>query len=458
MLRKLRILLDGRQRLHLGLVLLGMLFAALLEMLGIGAIPGFVALLSDPDALLEKLPNGALRAWFVRTELSVVTLYGAALLAVIFVVKNLFVAALIYAEGRVIRDVSAKVATRLFRTYVHSPYTFHLQRNPAELVRNVTTEVLQAVGLMSSGMMVVREGLVLIVVFLLLLLLDPLVSLSTFVLLGASATAFYISVRRSLLRRGQLAQAHRSRQLQAVNQAMGAIKDAKILGREPYLTDLFSQEVKGIQHHDFYRKVVAALPRLFLEVLAVSSIVVVAAVFVLLGRTVSSMLPVLALLAVGAVRLVPAFNAITAALVLIRNQQPALALVCDELEQLEDDIGSKAATVVAEPVGARFQSAISLHDLHYRYPGAATEALSGISVRISAGEAVGFIGPSGAGKSTLIDVILGLLTPTAGEVRVGGRSIEDSVSSWQRQIGYIPAGYLSDRRQYPAQYRIRVAR
>lgn len=93
----------------------------------------------------------------------------------------------------------------------------------------------------------------------------------------------------------------------------------------------------------------------------------------------------------------------------------------------------------------KFQSDISLHDIHYRYPDAATESLRGVSVTIHAGETVGFIGPSGAGKSTMINLILGLLTPISGEIRVDGRNIEAHLSAWQRHIGYIPQDiYLID--------------
>jgi len=168
-------------------------------------------------------------------------------------------------------------------------------------------------------------------------------------------------------------------------------------------------------------------------------------VFVLLGRTIISMLPVLALLAVGTVRLVPAFNGITTSLVQIRNYYPALELICRELNELEHVANPRSVQPALPATEPRFKSAIDLHDLHYKYPGAASEALSGVSVTIKAGEAIGFIGPSGAGKSTLIDLILGLLTPTKGEVRVGGRSIEDNMSAWQRQVGYIPQDiYLID--------------
>jgi ATP-binding cassette subfamily C protein len=395
MLENLRILFNKRQRMQMSLVLAGIIVAALLEMVGLGAIPGFVSLLSNPDVAIEKLPQGAFRSWIRNTDLSIVTLCGAAFLAAIFAIKNVFIAGLIYAEGRVLRDVSSAIATRLFCTYVNSPYTFHLQRNPAELFRNVSTEVLQAMALVSSGMMIIREGLVLIVVFILLLILDPMVSLTAFLILGTAAAMFYLSIRRSLLERGRLAQSHRARQYKAVNQALGAIKDAKILGREPYLINQFRREVKGTYHHEFYARVAAALPRLFLEVLAVSSLVMVALLFVLLDRNMVSMLPVLALLAVGTVRLVPAFNAITSSLVRMRNQYPAMDLMCRELRELEHAANLRSAQNLILQKEERLQATIELKELHYTYPGAMDESLRGVSATIKARKAIGFIGPSG---------------------------------------------------------------
>lgn len=446
MLSKLSTILSRRQRLHTLLVLIGMVFAAILEMVGIGLIPGYVTLLSDPDKAIGRLPEDwALRTWMSNTELSEIALYGAGLLAIVFVVKNSFVAALVYYEARVIRDVTTSLATRLFSTYVHSPYTFHMQRNPAELIRNVSTEVLQAMALLTNSIMLIREGLVLLVVFILLLILDPLVSLSTFFALGLAAALFYTVVRRALLRKGLLAQQHRARQYKAVNETLGAIKDAKILQRESFLIEQFDREVKGAQHNELYAKVAAALPRLFLEVLAVSSIVVVSAIFVVAGRSVISILPVLALLAVGTVRLVPAVNVITASLVRIRNLSPSFDLVRDELVALEEEASRRSAVPGHSPPENRFESTIELENVRFRYPAAETEALQGISVTVRSGEAIGFFGASGGGKSTLIDVLLGLLSPSSGRVTVDGRDIASDVAAWQRQIGYIPQDiYLID--------------
>lgn len=443
--QRLNLLLDRRQAIRMALLFAGLLLAAALEMIGLGSIPIFVGLLADPERVLASVPAGTVGNWLAGIEPAALALYGALVLAGIFIVKNIYLAGLAYAEQRIVRDVTASVSNRLFRTYLYSPYAFHLQRNPAKLVRNTTNEAAQAIQLISSAMKMTREILVLVVVFALLLIMDPWVSLSVFLLLGLATGAFYLQVRTTLARRGRYAQQHRARLLKAVNHGLGAIKDAKILGREPYLSAAFDHEVRGLHHQQLYQRMVAELPRLYLETLAVLAIVVVSTTFVLLGRPIQDMLPVLALLAVAVVRLVPAFTVITRALSQMRFQRPSLELVCNELRDMEPNvpvIPRPSARQTAAPDA--FQE-LTLDDVHFRYPGASVDALSRVSLNIRRGEAVAFIGPSGSGKSTLVDVILGLLLPTQGQVRVNGVDTRHCLTAWQRRIGYIPQDiYLLD--------------
>ena len=445
MIHKLLVVLDKSQLRRLVLVMAGTLVASMLEMIGIGAIPAFVSLLVEPGRLTAALPQSALTGWIRQIDLASLILYGAGLLASLFLLKNLYLAALIYAETRLTADVTTSVSNRLFCAYIYSPYTFHLQRNPAALVRNLDDEIIHGVEFIKGGMHLMREGLVLAVVFFLLILVDPLVSLSVFSLLALASGGFYLVVRRALTASGQLSQEHWSRQVQLVNQALGAIKDVKMLGREPHLMKLFSLEVNCIQRHEAFYLVVSALPKLFLEVLAIAALLLVAAAFVLLGRPVQAMLPVLTLLGVAVVRLVPSITIINVSLADIRYKRSAFDLVCAELEHLEASIASQCRPAVTQSEPKKLQDSIRLEDIHYRYPDAPTEALQGVSLKIDVGAAVAFIGTSGAGKSTLIDIILGLLTPTSGKVHVDGRDIQQNLFAWQRQIGYIPQDiYLID--------------
>lgn len=445
MLHKLLVALDKSQLPRLVLVLAGTLVGSMLEMIGIGSIPAYVGLLVDPARIFSALPDGAITDWIRAVDRSDLVLYCAALLAGLFLLKNLYLSTLTYAETRLLQDVLASVSNRLFQLYLNSPYTFHLQRNPAELIRNLTDEITHAIDVLKGGMRLVREGLVLAVILLLMMMVDPLVSLSVLVLLGVASGGFYLLVRGSLTRRGQLCQDHWTRQVQIINQSLGAIKEAKLLGREPYLMQLFSREMSGLCYNETFYGVVGCLPRYFLEVLSIAAILPVSAAFVVLGRPIQALLPVLALFGIAAMRLAPAVSSINMALVDIRYKWATFDLVCAELENLEASAAPCPRITGVMGQSRKMQEGIYLDNVHYRYPGASLDSLHGVSLKIEAGEAVAFIGTSGAGKSTLVNVMLGLLTPTAGEVYVDGMNIQQNLSAWQRQIGYIPQDvYLID--------------
>jgi len=420
-------------------LLAGMVFATALEMIGIASIPAFVALLVEPERLVASLPKWGLAADVVARGHVSLMLLSAGTLAVFFLIKNLVVARLAFLEGHVLREITVSNATRLFRAYLFSPYVLHLQRNPAELIHNINNVVGDAVEYLHNALVLLREGLVSLVVVVLLLLVDPLVSLSVFALLGTTATLFHLAVRRSLAVRGERSQFHHARQMQVMNEGLGAVKMISLLGRESHALDRFRHETVELWRQEFFHRVMMALPRLFLEVVAVSGVLLVVALFVVFDREVNTMLPVLALLVVALVRMMPAFNAIGVSLSGMQYHRNALAVIAHEFATLPEEPEIPAVSV---PVLCR---AIELCDVRFRYPGAAADALGGVSLRIAAGEAVGIAGPTGAGKSTLVDIVLGLLAPDSGAVRIDGMDISVSRRSWQRQIGYVPQDiYLLD--------------
>jgi ATP-binding cassette, subfamily B, bacterial PglK len=427
---------------RVGLLLAGMVTAAAFEMVGLGAIPGYVALVLDPERLLAMIPDGHLARWVRRSDVPVLALAGAAALAGIFLAKNVFIAAVIYSEARLVRDVAAGLANRLFSAYVRSSYSFHLRRNPAQLIRNIANECEIAVDLLRNLATFLRESLVLALVVVLLLLVDPVVTLAVASVVGAAALTFYLALRNTFQRRGALAQKHRERRTHLMSQALASIKEVKLRGSERFLIDSFAAESHEIEGHKLFPRVMATLPRLVFELVALFGLVLVTAGFVLLGRDGQDMLPVFTLLAVAMARLIPTFNAITGSLANIRYDWPSMESLARELGELEDDgfrseesRGVSRENPLALPP---FRRELTVTNLVFRHEGAASDTLREVSLTISARQVVGIIGPSGAGKSTLVDVLLGLLPPSAGTVSVDGVDIHDDLSGWQRQVGYVP--------------------
>ncbi|MDX1530401.1 MAG: ATP-binding cassette domain-containing protein, partial [Rhodothermales bacterium] len=445
-LRQLLFLLSPREK-WMGLVLFVFLgLGAAMEMVGVGAIPLFVTLLSSPDIVLQhELGAAVFEALDVETERELV-LWAAVGLVVVFLLKNAFLSLVAYMRARYSFNRHARFSNRLFEAYLRSPYTFHLQRNTAELLRNIEVEAGNLVNrVMLPLLQLVLETLTLLFIFGLLIFVEPVVSVLAGGVLGALSYFFYRAVRKKLVAFGKEEQLHGRAMLKAVQQGLGGVKEAKVLRREPFFMRTFSKSMYARVRPMLYNAVLAALPRLTLETIAVGGMLLVAAMLLAQGRSPESLIPTMTLLGVAAVRLMPSFTRIVQSLSALRWGQYALAAIFEDLNALERPGGHPARPDADGAAAAAYDGTIEVHDLHYRYPGASEEALRGVSLTIPRGEAVAFVGPSGAGKTTIVDVLLGLLPPERGDVRVEGRSIFDDLSAWQHRIGYIPQSiYLTD--------------
>lgn len=442
-LRKLAFLLNRRERWQLLFLFALMVLGATLEMIGVGAIPVFVSLLSNPDAVMEHEAVRALNDYLGVTSPRQLVLLAAAGLAILFVAKNSYFALFAYLGARYTYNRQVKIASRLFQAYMYSPYTFHLQRNTAELLRNMNQEVPRAIGeVLMPAMGLVMEMLVLAAIFSLLITVEPLVSFVALVTLGTTSALFYMAVRQKVSVYGQQQQHYSRMILQSIHQGLGGIKIAKVLGRERFFTDAFSRHAKGYAQAIRFKAIISQMPRLFIEIIGILGLLGIASVFILQGRSMASIVPTLALLTVAVARLLPSFNRITMALTGLRYGRYALDVVYDDLRMLERE---SMAEENAPLQRFFFHASIELDDLSYRYPDASETALKGISMKIPQGSAVAFVGPSGAGKTTVVSLILGLLEPVGGAIRVDGLDIRENLRAWQRQIGYIPQEiYLSD--------------
>ena len=420
----------------LGLMIIGML----LEILGVGLVIPALALLTQQDLahnypmlqpVLQVLGNPSQQTLVIG---------GMLVLIGVYLIKALFLAFLTWQQNRFVFGVRAQLSQRLFTIYLSQPYTFHLQRNSAQLIRNIVTEVSQFThsGL-NSGMLLLTESLVLLGLCSLLLVVEPLGALITVSVLGMVAWGFYSLTRERIARWGQARQHHEGLRIQHLQQGLGGAKDVKLLGREADFLEQYrvhnNQSARVGQLHS----TLLQLPRLWLELLAVSGLAILVISILMQDRALGTVMPTLGLFAAAAFRLIPSVNRILSAMQSLRYSLTVIDTLRTELNLAE--AGIAGTCTVVRP----FRVALELSQITYAYPGAAEPALKDISLTIQHGESIGFIGASGAGKSTLVDILLGLLTPNTGEVRVDGKDIKTNLRSWQDQIGYVPQSiFLTD--------------
>jgi ABC-type multidrug transport system fused ATPase/permease subunit len=423
------------------LVLVCLMFVAMvLETLGVGIVIPALALLSQRD-IASKYPalQPALHALGNPSQQHLV-IGGMLVLVGVYFVKTLFMALLAWWQTRFTFGVQEQLSQRLFTVYLRQPYTFHLQRNSAQLIQNIINEVSQFTsGALTPGISIFNESLVLLGLSTLLLAVEPLGAMIVVAVLGTTAWVFHRFTRTHIARWGEARLHHDGLRIQQLQQGLGGAKDVKLLGRE---TDFLERyRTHNVQSMRFGRlnATLQQLPRLWLELLAVCGLAIVVISMLVQGRSIDAVLPTLGLFAAAAFRLMP-----SAGRILNAGQSLRYALPVIDTLHAEFKLASLATTRTRSTI-TPFYGSVKLSNVGYSYPGAPVAALSGISLSVCRGETVGIIGTSGAGKSTLVDILLGLLTPDSGEVQVDGKDIQHDLRNWQDQIGYVPQSiFLTD--------------
>ena len=423
------------------LVLLAlMIVGMLLETLGIGLIIPVITLMMQGDLGVSYPVVANLFKYLgqpSQTDLIVFVMLG---LVGVYFVKNLFLAFLIWKQTHFVFDVQVKLSNRLFANYLRQPYTFHLQRNSAELIRNVSSETVNLTIAITSIQMLVAELMVLIGIATLLLLVEPLGALIVVVVLGTAAWGFHRITRKRISHWGVERQFHDGLRIQHLQQGLGGAKDVKLLGRESdFLAQFYIHNMKSA-HVTKLQSNLQNYPRLMFELLAVSGLAILVISMLSQGRDMTVIIPMLGLFAAAAFRLMPSVNRILSSIQSLRYYLPVVNTLYEEIMLASPEPVSKQRN------GSEvFRKNLCISNLIYQYPGAIVPALNNISLSIGKGETVGLIGESGSGKSTIIDIILGLLFPEAGFVEVDDQDIQLDIRQWQDQIGYVPQSiYLTD--------------
>ena len=394
-----------------------------LEMLGIGLIIPAVTLLLQ-TAPSETYPPLAVVVEMLGQPTQVQLITGGMLLLVgVYLVKALFLGFLAWYQNDFAFGVQRHISRELFATYLYQPYAFHLQRNSAQLIRNAVNEVHKLWFLiLNPTLVVLGEGLVLVGVICLLFIVEPIGALIVVLVLGCAAWGFHLYTRGRLLRLGIARQHHDGQRIQELQQGLGGVKEAKLLGRESGFLAKYEEHNAESARVEQFQATLQLLPRLWIELLAVTGLATLIITMLMQGQAAASIVPTLGLFAAAAFRLMPSAYRVLGAVQNLPYGMPVIKMLREELK-LTSELPANAEASVNSQVANSFKNDIRLVDVDYMYPSSPEFALKGLNISIRKGDSIGFVGPSGSGKSTLVDIVLGLLTPTSGEVQVDKKNI-----------------------------------
>ncbi|KIL97725.1 ABC transporter ATP-binding protein [Paramagnetospirillum magnetotacticum MS-1] len=415
--------------------------AALLETIGTGVVFGLISVVNDIEILARLPVLGPQLSELARQNQAMTLVVLGLAVVVFFVAKNCYLYFQIYNQEKTGFDTTSIVSDTLLRGYLQVDYTFHFRRNSAQLIQTLEYAVDDSFrSALLSAVIMVSEILVAMGIVTVLLVSEPKISLVTALVLGLLMLGTLTATRRAFSAMGARIQVLQAQVIQAMQQALGAVKEAKVLGREDFFADRYGGLYRERSQYLCRASVLQQMPRLAMETLMVAGMVLVITLVVLGADRREAVLPTLALFGYAGFRLQPSLNRIVLYFNNIRKGAAATQSISGDWQRLR-----LAAAPLSHPAPLDFTRQLELDAVRYTYPGGDREILKGVTLTVRRGSSIGIAGTTGAGKSTLIDVVLGLLSPTGGRVLVDGVDIAADPRAWQRKIGYVPQViYLTD--------------
>ncbi|SFZ85941.1 ABC transporter transmembrane region [Devosia enhydra] len=441
-LRRLFRHLSARRRTQLALLFGLMLVGAVAELVTIGAVLPFLALIADPGRTADIPLIGP---WLTRMGWQ-----GEGLLVPVAIVFAMVALAaggirllLAWASQKFVYRLGHDLGVEVYRRTLYQPYAYHIARNSSALIADINKVQLVVGGILLPLMHAVTSAIIALFILMGLIAIDPFVALVA----GAGFGALYLGIsivsRRWLRANGKVIAAAQSQRIQTVQEGLGGIRDVLLDQAQPVYVQKFSAVDTAFRDAQTANAFLGAAPRYVIEA---TGMVLIAGLAVILTQGeggFAAALPVLGALALGAVRMLPLLQLIYNGWTQVMGNYHNLA---DVLTVLEQPMPALSAQGEARPAPLPFVREIVLDGVGFAYAPDAPKVLDGLSLTIPRGARVGIVGKTGSGKSTLMDLLMGLLEPTSGQIRVDDIPLDrNTMGRWQARIAHVPqAIYLSD--------------
>ncbi len=443
MLSKLGYIFDKRDKWKIGALLGAVVVGSFLELLGVAVFMPFINIIQDPGEIQKK--------WYLKmfydlfgfqSAKSFLIVLSVAIIAV-YIIKNVYLIAEKSYIYRFSYNTQMKLSTRLLNTYMKEPYTFHLNKNIAELQRSLQEDTSKFMQVILYSLELVAELAVCFVLVVYLLFISKSITIIVLGLLVVCVGSFLLLTRKYSRKLGQDNQGYQGKIFQWMNQALGGIKEIKILEREAFFTDEYRKYYEKFARGLRIARTISILPKYAVEAVAISGLLVGIIVKLLLGEAdMTYYIPQLTAFAVAAFRLMPSVGRINEHATNTLYALPSVDLVYHDLVEIEDYIEKQDSETKEE---WNLQNSIDVKHVTYCYPDTQEPVIADASLSIQKGRTAAFIGASGAGKTTMVDIILGLLTPQKGVVMADQINVHEKPKTFHAQVGYIPQViYLSD--------------
>lgn len=431
-----------KYRRNFKILFLLMILSSFAEMLSIGSVLPFLAVLSSPDLVYSSkylAPvirlMGSENIDDIRNTIFIFFVSAVTLAGIIRY-------ALLYFSTRLVFNAGVYLSAELFRKILYLPFHQHVQENSSgflNVIYNKTSDTIYGVLLPLTNIL---TALVLIIsVLLVLILLEPIVMVSCFTIFGLTYMLVLYFTRSVIGRNSRTIAVRSTMAIKALQESLGGIRDIIMSNSQQYFIDEYSHNIKKMRLSQAQNSVISAGPKFIIETLGILLFAVLATVLTNLGTDTSNTLPLLGALAIGAQRILPALQQVYIGFTSVRAIETSLDEITEVLKKIEIPISSVSGSSLLT-----FAEKIEFKNVSFKYEGSDAFALKDVSLAINKGDCIGIMGTTGCGKSTLLDLIMGLLQPTSGSIYIDGVQLNaHNLTGWQSKIAHVSqAIYFAD--------------
>lgn len=435
------VFLLGSQFSKVPFLVLSFIFLSSLDIIGLGLIVPYAALLIEQESSISSFLISFFKSYqFDISKKQLVTLMGV-LIVMIFFIKGILSVII----NRYILKFSAyqgvRLSTFLMKSFQIMSYSDFTRRNSSEYVYSINVLTSLYSLLVQAYLRILSETILILFIFLLLAYNNPLILFLLVTIVLGSILLYDLLFKKVLIKYGKLRNIHSTNQIQAVNEGISGFKEIRVLGKENY----FYKKIKfnAEQYAKFFIKsnLIITSSRYFLEFILIFFIVIIIMITIYSNIETVSLLSTLALFGAATVRLAPSANQIITSINSLRSGENAVELLYNDISNIDNvknDNEQGDFKVIRDFEDFDKFKSIKLEDLSFTYEGAKNISINNVNLKILKGETIGIIGPTGSGKTTLVDILLGLLKPSTGNLIYNDKNFEENIKLWQSQIAYLP--------------------
>lgn len=436
LLKKLNYIFDKKQKQELIGVFILITIGSVLELLGVSVILPFVNAVISTDSIFNSKILCFIYHSFGFDNTNGFIIFLAILIIIVYFAKNVFLIYMYDVQYKFTFNNQRKLSTMMMRKYISQPYSYHLLNGSEKMIQHITKDVDMFMAAVSGVISLATEMFVCMVIAVFLFITDKSITIGLLLVMMTFIWLYFLFIKGKVKAFGIEVRNNNESINKTIIESFGGIKEVKYLGREKHFIDNYDKYYSGFS--DSFRKyqVLSVILRPIMETICIIGMLSVVILKIARGVSMSYFIPTLSLFVVAAFRMLPSFSRMSSFLSQIVFNKSAVDFVYSDLmiiNSLSDNNYNETKQKFLD-----FEKEISIENVSFSYSPQMKEVLTSVNMKIRKNESIGLIGPSGQGKTTLADIILGLLVPTNGSVKVDGVNISDNLNSWHKKIGYIP--------------------